>query len=350
MGDVFKFFGNIKVLYSLVATGYTGVGARETGMEIITKSILGFKLTKRIFVFVVLIIACISFVQKAECAAEGDLRKIVRIGTIGINTRDESRILLPLVNYLNLHPNLASKYQFETAVAESLEEMTEKLIKGEIMFYIDSPFPVFHVMSSVDLELIGRRWKKGVEQYHSVIFVNKKSNISSIDQLQGKIIQFGEPFSSSSYALPKGDLLARGITFTKLQNQNSSFPKEHVGYVFNTDEEKSFLKVFKSEVLAGATDNITYDNIPQLVKKNLRVLYRTESIPRHLICCSRKADRGMIANFKNVLYSMVDSDEGKDALRSFENTIKFDTIPEEEKLRKYMSDLIKLLREKEDAT
>src|SRR5690606_27713719 len=58
----------------------------------------------------------------------------------------------------------------EVRVAPGSETMTRMVAGGDVDIYFDSPYPGLLVSEGSGASPILRRWKDGIEEYHSVIF------------------------------------------------------------------------------------------------------------------------------------------------------------------------------------
>ena len=83
--------------------------------------------------------------------------------------------------------------------------------QAKVDLYVDSAFASIVVNQPSVAELFLSRWKKGVEKYHSTIFVRRGEGIDSLDDLKGKMIAFEDPGSTSAYFLPKAELLGERV-------------------------------------------------------------------------------------------------------------------------------------------
>jgi phosphonate transport system substrate-binding protein len=127
----------------------------------------------------------------------------LRIGSIADEYVAEVSRFLPLTSYLQPRLKPLGYDQVEIVITNSMEQMGEQLAAGEIDLFIDSPYPAIVVSDHSGSQMVLRRWKKGVEQYRSVIFVRADSPYQQIGDLKGQRIAFEEPFSTASYFLGK---------------------------------------------------------------------------------------------------------------------------------------------------
>ncbi len=271
---------------------------------------------------------------------------IVRIGTIGNEPHGEIRKFQPLVDYLN--NNLAQgKFVFKGAAASSVPGMIALFKEGMMDVYIDSPFPTYQVAESVGLVVWLRRWKKGIAEYHSVVFVRKDSRITSLEELKGKVIAFEDRFSTGSYALPKAALIGSGLVLVEQSDPYMSVAGDDVAYVFSVDDKTTVGWVLEREVIAGAMNNLDFVHLTGPRRYILRIIHKTETVPRHLVSYRPGLDPSLVQHLRNALLTMHETENGRKTLRAFEITARFDKIPDEGKLRKSMVDMIKWLAMKE---
>ena len=107
-------------------------------------------------------------------------------------------------------------------------EMAKLLKSGDVNIYFDSPCPALTAMHRSGAKPFLRRWKNGIASYYTEIFVRKDSGIEKLEDLKGKVIAFEDPYSTSSYFLPKSILTGAGIKMTQKTNFASSVAPDEV--------------------------------------------------------------------------------------------------------------------------
>ena len=196
-----------------------------------------------------------------------------------------------------------------------------KLLKErEIDIVIESTLPTVLLKRSASAYPILTVWRKGRESYRSLLFVRKDSGIGRASDLKGKIIAFEDPGSTSAYFLPKIILRSKGLNLVKVGSFNSPVPKGTVGYTFAGSEINISSWVFHKKVAAGAVSNIdwsTKDKIPEPYKKEVKIILKSEPIPRTLVSVREGLDKALVERIKEELLSMDKSEEGREALKPY---------------------------------
>lgn len=115
----------------------------------------------------------------------------------------------------------------------------------------------------------------------SLITVRKDSGIHNIQDLKGRVIIFKDAASSASYFLPKGDLTNQGLKLMHVKYGQKA-PAGSVGYVFTNDKYHVANSVYVQKADAGAVSSEDWDShqiIQPFIRKSLRIIYETDSIP-----------------------------------------------------------------------
>ena len=244
------------------------------------------------------------------------------IGSVGDDQASEIKKFLPFARYLAKQLQSAEIDDDKVAVAKDFSQMAAMLRDGKVDLYIDSPFPAVAASRLSGSKFLLRRWKKGVGEYHSVIFVRKDSGINQMEELKGKQIAFESPSSSSGYFLPKLAMTQAGL---KLVGQKNPSPNE-VAYLFSEEDENTMWWVIKGKVTAGAMDQANFEQEAKGEIGQLKILHKTFSIPRQIVSHRADLSEPLVAKIKQVLTQMDKSEEGKKTLQAFERTAKFDEL------------------------
>jgi ABC-type phosphate/phosphonate transport system substrate-binding protein len=253
--------------------------------------------------------------------------EILRIASTSSRASDEIKKFLPVATYLAKALATEGITEGQVVVARSLRETAKLLHDGKADLYMDSPFPSMVVSHLSGSKLLLRRWKKGVAEYRSLIFVKNDSGILRLENLIQKTLGFETSYSTSAYFLPKIILLHKGFKLKPMDYPGAPVAPGETGYLFTGDDENTLAWVLKGKVDAGATDDQTYFNEAGREFSNFHVVYKSFPIPRHLVSHRGNLGSRLVAKIKDVLKKMDQSETGKKALHDFENTAKFDEIP-----------------------
>lgn len=213
-------------------------------------------------------------------------------------------------------------------VAASAEEMIELMRNGEVDLFFDSPYPATLIADASGGQPILRRWRRGVEQYHSVLFASVDSGITDVSELNGHMVAMDHQFSTSGYVLPAVYLTEAGLTLVGKASNSDPVGEDEVGFAFSFDDDNTLQWVLSGLVSAGVTDNERFFGYPDDVHDSLVVLAETESVPRQVVVVSPDIDGDFLAAIIDVLTHLHEDEEGQAALQTFDGTARFDEFPE----------------------
>ena len=252
---------------------------------------------------------------------------VLTIGSVSLNPTQEYEVVRPFADFVAANLHQVGIGRGRVVIVGSLSRMVEELREGKVDLLIDSPFPAAFVWQHADVEPILRRWKRGSDVYRSVVFTRADSGVESVDELVGKIIAFGEPFSTSGFLMPKAALASAGLRLVNYEDPAASIPVDRVGYVFSNDAENTMFWVLKQKVVAGAVNADYYEALAGNRFNELRALLTTEAVPRNVVCVRKNLDPKVVRAIETLLLEMRLSDEGRASLERFEETTKFDRFP-----------------------
>lgn len=216
----------------------------------------------------------------------------------------------------------------EVKVVRTMDEMIELLKNGEVDLYFDSIYPATVVSDASGGQVILRRWRYGVEEYQSVIFTTKDSGITTIEDLNGHMLAFDNPFSTSGFVLPAIYLHEHGIDLVGKDNYNAPVAANETGFVFSYDDENTIQWMLSGFVAAAATDDYYYENLfTDEVRANLVELARTDFVPRQVVVVSPQMSSSLLEEVTQILLTADETENGAAALKPFQ-TSQFDRFPE----------------------
>ena len=107
------------------------------------------------------------------------------------------------------------------------------------------------------------------------------------------------------------------------------------------EAENTALWVVEEKVNIGALSNVDFEKQPESIKAELKIINRTIDVPRHLVSHRSELNITLINKIKQILMDMDKNDEGIETLRNFENTTKYDEIPNKDELFSTIDEMLK---------
>lgn len=262
-----------------------------------------------------------------EASHKADGRAIV-LGDISDDPAEVIDGTQPLADYLAAHLTEFGITSGQVKVVPSISEMTQMLKNGEVDLYFDSTYPATLISDETGAQIILRRWRFGVEEYHSVIFASVDSGITSLGDLPGHMVAMDAPYSTSGFMLPAVKMMENGLKPIGKRGYAEPVASDEVGFVFSYDDENTLQWVLSGLVFAGVTDDYHFDvAFPEAVTQKLIVLARTESTPRQVALARRGLEPDLLEAIVQVLTGIHEDEAGQTALDAFQTT-RFDEFPE----------------------
>jgi len=274
-------------------------------------------------------------------SATPELNRPIVLGDISDDPAEVIEGTQPLADFLAGNLSDYGITEGQVKIAATTDEMAQLLAKEEVDLYFDSIFPATFISDESGARPILRRWRFGVDDYHTVIFTRADSGISSIDELPGHILALDSPYSTSGFLLPAVYLSEAGLNLVGKRSYNDPVSGDELGFVFSYDDENTLQWVLSGLVTTGATDNYNYDvAFPAAVRNELVVLARTESVPRQVVVVRPNMDPELLDIIIQLLTTAHETEAGQAALEPFQTT-KFDELPNgiedtEERMREMM--------------
>lgn len=274
------------------------------------------------------------------------------IGKVSDNPKKHYRYLKPMVDYVAGKMQDLGIKQGKVLMAKNNQQMIRYLKQGKVDWVTETVFSSVVLQNEAGAEIMLRKWKKGVPDYYSLIFVRKDSGIHSLQDLKGRTIGFEDPGSTSAYYIPASVLIRNNLELYQLNSPREKSPADKVGYVFTNEEINTSTMVYKGLIDAGAFNNLDWEkenHNPELFRNNIRVIYKTKRFPRALEVVRKNLEQKIKQRLKELLLKAHEDPDAKSALRLYQKTKKFDelndkimeSIEEARKLEKIVSEQVK---------
>jgi phosphonate transport system substrate-binding protein len=266
----------------------------------------------------------------------------ITIGIVGDDPAEEIETFQPMAEYLTQKLVDQNILAGNVIVVAAQDEMDAKLKSGEVDLFFETGFGAVQAYENAGAIPLVRRWKKGVSEYYSVIVSMNSGGINRLSNLNGKMVAFKDPGSTSGYIMPKAMFIDQGYTLTEKTDANSPVEAEEVGYFFaGGQEENAFALLLAGRVDAVAFQYEDYIDFPAAQVDQTKIIAETPAVPRQIVLASPELDPAVRDAIINILLDMENTDEGLALLASFENTTRFDLFPPLGP-EKAMEDLVKL--------
>ena len=172
----------------------------------------------------------------------------------------------------------------ETREINSISQMIDALTTGQVDWVSSELFPALIYAEYTNADIFEQSFKSGLPKFYSVFFVRKDSDLTSIDNLERKMLMFGNAFSSGSYFAPYYELNERRYT---LINYGAKLDEEIIGkrriyYKFSYNESEMVRSVLARTADIGVMSNYDYDAISDEKKQQLKVIHSTASFAQYV--------------------------------------------------------------------
>ena len=258
--------------------------------------------------------------------------KTLVIGKISTNPKKHFKYLRPISDYVVERMQDLGYTDAKVLMAKNVYQLARYMRQGRVDWVTETPFASVILNRKADAEYLLHKWKKGVANYHSVIFARKDSGISSFDDLKGKVIAFQDRGSSTSFYLPAHMLLSDGYELVEMNSYRDSPPKDAIGYIFAKEEINISTWVHKGIVAAGAYSNLDWykdDHNPPAFRDIFVQIAHSDEIPRAVETVRSDLPDKVKERLKTILLEMETLPAARSVLRSYQVTKKFEPITDE---------------------
>lgn len=191
---------------------------------------------------------------------------------------------------------------------KTFSEMQKAYVNQEIDFGIINAYSFIRILSYDAVIPVAARRIDNSEKYQSYFFARKDSGIASFENLKGKVVALGDPYSTSSYLIPQNLFRASGVI------PELDFSKT----IIISKQDSLILSVLNRTADAGACASFIFNEQSEEIKSGLHVFEQSEPFPLGPFVANKNLDHEIINKLKDVLFSLSETVEGKRALDSAE--------------------------------
>jgi phosphonate transport system substrate-binding protein len=265
----------------------------------------------------------------AAQAREAVETKTLSLGLVSEISREEiEKHFREFTRYVAGKVSTGPAIESRVVVAPTAFELAKLLDQRKVDFYMESAYSTYSInFVHGSGKLLLRRWKSGLAEYYSVVFIRRDSGIRRVDDLKGKTIAFEDAGSTSGYLLPKLFLQRQGLRLIEKGRFSPDALATDVGYFFARSQEKVVDAVLTKQAAAGAFSNDDFDALEETKKSDIASLAQTDRLPRHLVSVRSDLAPPLVSRLEKILLDMDNDAEGRKILLKMDGTTKFDVLP-----------------------
>jgi phosphonate transport system substrate-binding protein len=210
------------------------------------------------------------------------------------NATKLARLWTPICKYLSKQTG----YRFVFKTAKDIPTFEKRLAAGEYDIAYMNPY--HYTVFSIDpgYRAIAKETNKHIQ---GIIVVKKDSPYQSIAELSGKTLAFPAPAAFAASVLPRAYLKT---------NQIEISPR----YVRSHDSV--YLTVSKGLYPAGGGIQRTFNNMPESIRQQLRILWKTPGYTPHAFAVHPRLPAAVVRDTASALIAMSTNEEGGNLLKN----------------------------------
>ena len=210
------------------------------------------------------------------------------------NATKLARLWTPICKYLSKQTG----YRFVFKTAKDIPTFEKRLAAGEYDIAYMNPY--HYTVFSIDpgYRAIAKETNKRIQ---GIIVVKKDSPYQSIAELSGKTLAFPAPAAFAASVLPRAYLKT---------NQIEISPR----YVRSHDSV--YLTVSKGLYPAGGGIQRTFNNMPESIRQQLRILWKTPGYTPHAFAVHPRLPAAVVRDTASALIAMSTNEEGGKLLKN----------------------------------
>nr|WP_272494103.1 phosphate/phosphite/phosphonate ABC transporter substrate-binding protein [Stenotrophomonas mori] len=253
-------------------------------------------------------------------------RSVLVLGRLSDDPKSHYEQLKPLLDYVVPRMRGVGILEGHILMAKDMQQMASYLRRGRVDWVTETSGTAMALRQRSGAEPLLLTERGGVAAYHSVFFVRRDSPITTLQELKGHTLAMQSVWSTSAYLVPVMELLGHGIRPEILLTPQDTPTADTVGYVFARSELNISTFVHKRVVDAGAISSIDWadeQRMPAVFRRDMRVLYESEDVPRAVEMVRPGLDPAVRARLQEVLLEASGDPAAGPALRKFFGTTAF---------------------------
>ncbi len=255
-----------------------------------------------------------------------DEGSVLVLGRISDDPKAHYEQLKPLLDYVVPRMRDVGITEGRILMARDAQQMNSYLRRGRVDWVTETSGTGMQLQKRAGAKPLLLTERGGVSRYHSVFFVRKDSNISTLADLKGRSIAFQSTASTSAYIVPAAALLDQGLQLEILLSPLDRPTPDSVGYVFARSELNIAAWVHKRLVDAGVLSSLDWNDgrrMPAAFRQDLKIIQETADYPRALEMVRGDLDSNVEARLREVLLEAAEDPAAREAMSLFFRTTRF---------------------------
>jgi len=205
-----------------------------------------------------------------------------------------ARLWTPICKYLSKQTG----YRFVFKTAKDIPTFEKRLAAGEYDIAYMNPY--HYTVFSIDpgYRAIAKETNKRIQ---GIIVVKKDSPYQSIAELSGKTLAFPAPAAFAASVLPRAYLKTNQIEISP------QYVRSH---------DSVYLTVSKGLYPAGGGIQRTFNNMPESIRQQLRILWKTPGYTPHAFAVHPRLPAAVVRDIAGALIAISTNEEGGNLLRN----------------------------------
>ncbi len=210
----------------------------------------------------------------------------------------------PIANYLSLQTGKTVEVRIGSSYAEHIQYIGQNKVDIAYM----GPASYVKMLSQYGSKpVLARLEIKGKPWFQGNIITRKDSGITSLDDLKGKRIAFGDPASTMSYIVPHYMMYQAGVFSDPASKHQFLYSHNNVA-----------LGVLSGDFDAGAVKPAVF---AKFEAKGLRIIAKTPRISEHLFVTRSNLPAAQVDKLRHIMLNMSTSAAGLAALHAIKKSV-----------------------------
>lgn len=232
----------------------------------------------------------------------------------------------PLADYLAANLESFGITEGRVAIARDTTEMARMMSDGEVDIYLDAAIPSLEVCEEAGCTFALRQWKGGTPTLQGVFVTTEETGVTSLEDLQGKVIMLEQPHSTVGHILPLVTLAEQGIATVSVSSPEAEVADDEVGYYVSSGGQTSMNLLRNGQIAALAIGDRAFDKFSPDVKEQVTIFAETVGAPSQLVAIRPDLDPDLRAEVVRLMVELDQSEEGQTILETMRETEKFEEI------------------------